>query len=55
MNRKFVENIFKKETYINGTRATYPDLVWLFYNISLGKDFITKVREYNQKVFVYTV
>lgn len=55
MNNKILENIFKKETFINGVKATANDLLWLFHNILLGKDFIGKVREFKTKVFVYTV
>lgn len=55
MNKKILENIFKKETFINGMKATINDLLWLFQNILLGKDFIEKVREYKTKVFVYTI
>ena len=55
MNKKILDNIFKKETFINGFKATYQDLLWLFQNILLGKDFISKIREYKTKVFVYTI
>ena len=55
MSKKILENIFKKETIINGFKATYEDLVWLFQNILLKNDFIKKVREFKTNVFVYTI
>ena len=52
---KVLDNIFKKETFINGVKATYQDLVWLFTNLQLGKDFLRMVRVIKNRMFIYTV
>jgi hypothetical protein len=52
---KILQNIFSKETFINGAKATYQDMVWLFMNVQLGKDFLKMVKVIKNKMFVYTI
>lgn len=53
--KKILENIFKKETFINGFKTTYQDAIWLIANLQLGKDVLRLVRITKNRMFVYTV
>lgn len=53
--KKIMENMFKKETFINNIKATYEDLVWLLVNIFSNKDFLRKVINKKTRLFVYTI
>lgn len=53
--KKIMENMFKKETFINNIKATYEDLVWLLSNMFLKKDFLIKVINRKTRLFVYTI
>lgn len=55
MKKKIImENLFKKETFINGFKATYEDLIWLFRNLELGKTILRMVKNFKTKLFIYT-
>lgn len=52
--KKLLENLFKRETFINGIKASYVDLIWLLKNIELQMDFLKSVRLVKTKMYVYT-
>lgn len=53
--KKLLENLFSKETFINGIKATYVDLLWLLKNLEMQADFLKSVRLVKTKMYIYTL
>jgi len=52
---KLIDHIFTKETFINGIKANYNDLIWILQNILINNDFLKKIREFKKRIVVCTL